>query len=274
VSTVKKSHATIAAAWDRRNVVHDSAFRPGCGIDPSGLEDRPHRRCRDGDAEPGEFTVNASVSPGRVLPRETDDQFAGLDDGGGSAGPVTMRPVVRDESAMPTQDRLRPDEEDGPTITTYGACERGEDHAIVGFETRTRDLALQHRELMTQHEDLDPLRTIASTAQDQEIDHEANKTVETGHTSMLAASEPDRSSRRVTPAQHARRVFGTHTLGRQTPCAGKKVMTGGDSYRHGLPADVFGPKSPIPRSRRRWTLDEDDKEARYAFDIRYRASSP
>jgi hypothetical protein len=31
VSTQKKSLATIPAAWERRNVVHDSARRPGAG---------------------------------------------------------------------------------------------------------------------------------------------------------------------------------------------------------------------------------------------------
>jgi hypothetical protein len=31
VSTQKKSLATIPAAWERRNVVHDSAPRPGAG---------------------------------------------------------------------------------------------------------------------------------------------------------------------------------------------------------------------------------------------------
>src|SRR3954454_16789249 len=37
VSMVKKSHATIPAACVRRNVVHDSAVRPGAGSMPAFL---------------------------------------------------------------------------------------------------------------------------------------------------------------------------------------------------------------------------------------------
>ena len=68
---------------------------------------------------------------------------------------------------MPTEDGVGPDYEDGPALTAEPTRERGKDRAVVGFETRTRDLALQDGELMTQHEDLGIFRTIASTAQDQ-----------------------------------------------------------------------------------------------------------
>ena len=53
----------------------------GCGIDPRCLEDRPDRRRRDGDAEAGEFAVDAAVAPGRVLPSETDDRPTDLERG-------------------------------------------------------------------------------------------------------------------------------------------------------------------------------------------------
>jgi hypothetical protein len=50
-------------------------------IDARLLEDRPHGRGGDGDAEPGEFAVDASGTPGRVLPSETDDRPSGFVDG-------------------------------------------------------------------------------------------------------------------------------------------------------------------------------------------------
>ena len=53
--------------------------------------------------------MDAPVAPGRVLPRETQDQLAGLDGGGWSAGPVRVGPMLGDESSMPTQDRVRRD---------------------------------------------------------------------------------------------------------------------------------------------------------------------
>src|SRR5207253_2818399 len=67
------------------------------------------------------------------------------------------------------------DDEDRPPVTAERTRERGEDDAVVGFETRTRDLALQHRELMAQHEDLDILGTIASTAQHEQFEVRAGQ---------------------------------------------------------------------------------------------------
>ena len=93
--------------------------------------------------------MDAPVSPRRVLPREPQNQSAGLDAGGGSAGPVRVGPVVRDESAMPTQQRVGLDQEDRPAVTAENTRERGEDRAIFELEPRTRDLALKDRELMT-----------------------------------------------------------------------------------------------------------------------------
>jgi hypothetical protein len=65
-------------------------------------------------------------------------------------------------------------------------------------------LALQDGQLVAQHEDLHIFGTIASTAQHQQVEDEADKTVETGHAPILATSEPIRSTQRETPAQHLR----------------------------------------------------------------------
>jgi hypothetical protein len=135
VSTVKKSHATIPAAWERKNVVHDSDVRVGAGSIPAFL-----RIAHTVDAAmvmPGEFAVDAAVAPRWVLPSETDDRPAGLDRGGGSAGSMRVGPVVRDEASMPTQDRVGSDEEDRPAITAEYTRQRGEDRSVVGFEART-----------------------------------------------------------------------------------------------------------------------------------------
>ncbi len=86
---------------------------------------------------------------------------------------------------MPAQNRVRSHEEHRPAITTEHTSERGEERTVLQLETRTRDLASQHSELMTQHEDLDILRTIPTSAQHQQVDHESDKTVETGHTPIL-----------------------------------------------------------------------------------------
>ena len=113
---------------------------------------------------------------------------------------------------MPTEDRVRSDEEDRPAVAAEHASERGEDRSVLGFEARSRDLALQDGELMAQHENLDILGTIPAATQHQQVDHESDKTVETGHAWILAASEPRRSCLRETAGHHAGRVFGTHRV--------------------------------------------------------------
>jgi hypothetical protein len=49
-------------------------------------------------------------------------------------------------------------------VTAEYASERAEDRSVIGFEARTGDLAAQHRELMSQHENLDILGTIHAAA--------------------------------------------------------------------------------------------------------------
>jgi hypothetical protein len=108
---------------------------------------------------------------------------------------------------MPPKDRVRSHEEDRPAVTAEHACEGGDERAVVGFEVRTDDLALQDRELMAQHEDLDIFGTIPAAVQHEQVDHEADKTVEAGHAPILAAPEPRRSRHHETPGQHARTSF-------------------------------------------------------------------
>jgi hypothetical protein len=114
---------------------------------------------------------------------------------------------------MPTQDRVRSDEEDRPAITAEHASERGEDRSVLRFEARSGDLALQDGELMAQHEDLEILGPIAAAAQHQQVDHEPDETVEAGHAPILAALEftpisPSAKPQVNTPG----RVFGTHRV--------------------------------------------------------------
>src|SRR5205814_1381817 len=100
-----------------------------------------------------------------------------------------------------------------PAVTAERTREPAKNGAVVGCETRTRDLPLQYGELVAEHEDLDIFGAIPSTAQHQEVDYEANKTVETRHTPILAP-EPRRPCRHETAGHHTRRVFGTHKAAR------------------------------------------------------------
>jgi len=65
---------------------------------------------------------------------------------------------------MPTKNRVGSDEEDRPAVTTNNARHGTQERAVVGFETRTGELALQDRDLVTEYEDLDILGTVRATA--------------------------------------------------------------------------------------------------------------
>jgi hypothetical protein len=90
-----------------------------------------------------------------------------------------------DEPSMPLQDRVRSHEEHRPAITTERPRQPAQHGPVGGFEPRARDLTMKHSELMTQHEDLEILGTSPTAAQDEQVDHESDKTVETGHTTIL-----------------------------------------------------------------------------------------
>ena len=103
---------------------------------------------------------------------------------------MRVGPVVGDEASMPTQDRVGSHEEDGPAVTAEHTRERGEDRSVGGFEARPCNLAVQHGELVAQHEDLDILGTISAATQHQQVDHEPDETIETGHAPIIAALKP------------------------------------------------------------------------------------
>ena len=65
-----------------------------------------------------------------------------------------------------------------------------------GLEAGSPHLTVQDRELMAQDEDLDIFGAIRAAAQYQQVDHEADKTVEAGHASILAACRSRRSCQR------------------------------------------------------------------------------
>lgn len=88
---------------------------------------------------------------------------------------------------MPAQDGVRFDQERRPAVAAEHARQRGEQRTVCGFETRSRHLTVQNGELMPKDEDLGVLGTIGATAQHQQVDHEADKSVEAGHSLIFAA---------------------------------------------------------------------------------------
>ena len=125
----------------------------GCGVDTRVLEGRPHGRRGDGDAESGEFSVDAAISPRRVLASEADDDLSGFACGGWPARPIRVGPVVRYETSVPNQGSCRASRgrsTSGPYRASGPTTRRGPH----GRSKRGRGTwRWRNRELVSQHED-------------------------------------------------------------------------------------------------------------------------
>ena len=73
---VAKSQAT--APWDRRNSDQVTSERVGAGVDSGVIEDLPDRGRSEAVAEPGEFALDAAISPGWILGCEAQREPAKL----------------------------------------------------------------------------------------------------------------------------------------------------------------------------------------------------
>src|SRR3954471_18589070 len=137
--------------------------------------------------------MDAAVTPGGIFVSEANDGLSGLEGGGWPAWPMRVGPVVRHQTSMPSEDRVRLHPEHRPTVAAEHACEGGEDRSIGGSETRTRDLAFEDRELMAQHEKLGVLGPVRAPTEHQQVDDKSDETVEAGHVlSLIDARRPAR----------------------------------------------------------------------------------
>src|ERR1039457_1637038 len=109
------------------------AVPSGRRVDARGAQDLVDGRGRDGQAQLGQLTVNAPVTPERVLARQADGEPGDAADRRGPAGLAPFAGVVFSggEFAVPGQQRRRRHGEDlGPAPPRDEPGERGEP---VGF---------------------------------------------------------------------------------------------------------------------------------------------
>jgi hypothetical protein len=159
VSTVRKSHAIVPAAWERKNATQ--LWPPLLGAGPSRCTHRIARTDvgRYGDAEFAAFPDDPQVSPAAVLPGqphdESDDVLGGT--------PVAL-PGLRAGLApayqfpMPAQQRGRGDQEQRPTLPRQQPRQRREQHPVSRPVAGPGDLPTQHHQLVAQDRDLHVLR--------------------------------------------------------------------------------------------------------------------
>ena len=139
---------------------------PRRGVDAGGVQDSPDGGGADLVAEAGEFAVDASVSPGRVLGGQAHDQGAQAGGDGGSTGPDGLGgPAAGDELAVPAQDGGRGDEQPEASAVGEQSGEGGDQGAVGPAHPRARCASLEHGELVAQDQDLDVLGGVGSGAQ-------------------------------------------------------------------------------------------------------------
>jgi hypothetical protein len=161
VSTVKKSHARMLAAWPRMNSRQETpALLPG-----SEPASRSSLRTVVADVEPerGELARDPLIAPAGIFAREAEDELAGLSADRRSPGlACRIGPASRDELAVPAQDRARGDEERAPAPARNAPARSGEERPIGPPECRPRALAPEDRELVTKHDDLELLELLGA----------------------------------------------------------------------------------------------------------------
>jgi hypothetical protein len=101
VSTWKKSAASNPAAWARGKVRQLGLMPRGAG--PIVLAARMRRSFADAVAEPGQFSLQAAMSPPGVLPRDTEGQLAELGVDSRASRRRWVGPFLSDEAAVPGQ---------------------------------------------------------------------------------------------------------------------------------------------------------------------------
>ena len=194
VSTVKKSQARMPAACWRRNARQVVAVGRGAGVEPVAAQRGADRGCRDPDAEPEQLALDALVAPAWILPRQADDQLLQLLVKWRSPGSaVRVGPGAGDEPPVPAQQRLRPDEKARPAGSGQRTADRGEHRTVDRSEPGSWGLAAQHGQLVTEHQDLQVLASIAAGEQHEQLDGAAQGQVGElrQHAAGLQASQRD-----------------------------------------------------------------------------------
>jgi hypothetical protein len=166
-------------------------------LDAVTLQDRPDARGGGNDAHGGELTVDAAVTPLRILLRQAEDECGRSLRDGRSAGPaVRIRPAPGDEVSVPTQQSFRSDEEASESSAGEQPCEPSQHRPIRRLQRRSLDLASVDCHLVAQHDDLDSEVRVTAPDQSDELEDTAERPVveREGHCWMLAAPESRRQS--------------------------------------------------------------------------------
>ena len=125
-----------------------------------------------------QFAGDPDVAPARVLACQPQHEFAQLAADRRSAGtPMRIGPVVRNEPAMPAQERFRPHHECLPRTARQHPTERREQQPVARLEARPVRLPTQDRQRVARHEDLQLFRALAAPEQHDQLEQPADDDV-------------------------------------------------------------------------------------------------
>ena len=163
---MKKSQLMMPLAWLRRNAHQVSDERRGAGSMPAPCRIAQIVLAASSDSEPGELAVDSPVAPGWVLPRQLQDQRADLPVVAGSPGRrCGYGPAARNESSVPTTNRLGSHKDAAPPVARQQPGERREQDPISRAAVRPSNLPAKQDQLVPQDKDLDLVRSLRPATQ-------------------------------------------------------------------------------------------------------------
>jgi hypothetical protein len=125
-----------------------------CRPDSAGGEDTADRAGTHSMTEPDQLSLDSSMSPGRVLPRQAQDQVADVVADPWAAGSVRIGPASGHQAAVPTQQRGRGDDAVLPQLKGQGTDQGRQDRSVRPRQSRLPDLAAKYCDLMPKHHQL------------------------------------------------------------------------------------------------------------------------
>src|ERR1019366_5741758 len=127
-STVKKSDARIASAWERRNCAQAGPVRRGAGPVPLAWRISHTADAATLTPKAGQLPVDPPVAPLGVLPGQPGDQGPNIRAAARPAGPAAhgpRRPAAPDDISVPAHDGVRGDQQPQPVPSRPDLCRPG-----------------------------------------------------------------------------------------------------------------------------------------------------
>ncbi len=161
-------------------------------------QDRPNGRCGDLHAHTSQLTDDPLIAPTRVLTGNPQDEFAGAPRDRGPAGTAPrVGPPSLHKPAMPTQQRVRTDEERLLARSLQEPAGRGQKDPVGLLQTGTSDLTAKNRQLVAEHDDLELLELTRTQTQGRHRERPPKQQIHQRHQQGQTPSDQDADEARL-----------------------------------------------------------------------------